>query len=273
MQDMSVIWLRAALVLYSLGLLHVLLTVLHRSRERVFQVAMTAFYTGVVLHLVSIVEHTVIVRHFPVNDFFESASVCAVLIAILFLLVHWRYQYQSLAVFTFPLVFVLTLVGELGVPVATWSSHEMRDAWLLVHIVLVLTGYAALLLTAVASIMYLLRERQLKTKKASGPLNWLPPLGTLDALMARAMSVGFVFITLSVIAGSTWASIESGARWIADPRIVISLFTWVLYLVIVFVRVTAGWRGRKAALMMIALVCCSAITWAAHTGLRTLLSK
>ena len=60
-----------------------------------------------------------------------------------------------------------------------------------------------------------------------------------------------------------------------DPgsRILISLFTWGLYLVIVFFRVTADGGGAKAAIMVIVLVGCSAITWAAHTGLRNLLSR
>ena len=91
--------------------------------------------------------------------------------------------------------------------------------------------------------------------------------------MSRALSIGFVFITLAVIAGIIWASIDVGPGWIGNPRIIISLFTWGLYLVIVFFRVTAGWRGRKAAIMVIVLVGCSAITWAAHTGLRNLLSR
>jgi ABC-type uncharacterized transport system permease subunit len=121
--------------------------------------------------------------------------------------------------------------------------------------------------------MYLVRERQLKNKQAGGTLRRLPPLGALDSLISRALSIGFVFITLAVVAGSTWASIESGTRWVRDPRIVISLFTWALYLVIVFVRMAAGWRGRKAAIMVLALVGCSAITWAAHTGLRSLLTQ
>ena len=41
----------------------------------------------------------------------------------------------------------------------------MRNAWLTVHIVLVLLGYAALLFTAVASLLYLFQERELKSKK------------------------------------------------------------------------------------------------------------
>jgi ABC-type transport system involved in cytochrome c biogenesis permease subunit len=87
------------------------------------------------------------------------------------------------------------------------------------------------------------------------------------------MGFGFVFITLGVIAGSTWASIESGTAWIKDPRIALAFITWGFYLTMVFLRATAGWRGRKAALMAVAVLCCSALTWAAHVGLRQMLAK
>ncbi|MGE5645008.1 MAG: inner membrane protein YpjD [Acidobacteriota bacterium] len=269
---MSVLWLRVAVVLYSLGLLHVMLTVIHRKRERVFRVAMAAFYAGVVVHVVSIVERTITASRLPANDFFESASLCALMIGLLFLFLYWRYGYESLAMFIFPLTFVLALVGELGTPVARWSGEGVRSAWLGVHVVLILVGYAALVVTAVTSIMYLIRERQIKTKKA-GALKNLPPLGTLDSLMSRALSIGFVFFTLAVIVASTWASIDVGPGWIRNPRIIVSLATWGLYLVVVFFRVTAGWRGRRAAIMVIALVGCSAITWVAHAGLLNLLSR
>jgi hypothetical protein len=39
----------------------------------------------------------------------------------------------------------------------------------------------------------------------------------------------------------------------------------------VFLRMSAGWRGRKAAVLAIAVLACSAATWAAHVGLRSLL--
>ena len=153
MHEMSVMWLRIAAVLYSLGLLHVLLTLIHRRRDRVFRVAIVAFYTGVVIHAVSIVEQTAAAGRIPANDFFQSASLCGLLCALLFLFLYWRYGYESLAVFVFPLVFVLALVGELGSPVASWADTRLRSAWLVVHVVLVLIGYAALLLTAVTSIL------------------------------------------------------------------------------------------------------------------------
>lgn len=269
---MGTIWLRVAAVLYSVGLLHAIVTVLSR-RARLFRPALAACCVGAVLHMVSLVEDGLAFQQFPAHDFYESASLCAFLIVLGFLLVYWRYQFESLSVFLFPLAFVLTLVGSLGSPISTWTNPTVRDAWLLVHVTLVLLGYAALLLMAAASLAYLIQERHLKSKKPRVFFDRLPPLGTLDELISRSMAIGFVLITLAVIAGSTWAFIESGTRWIREPKIAISLVTWGFYLAMVFLRVSAGWRGRKAAFMAITVLGCSALTWAAHAGLRDLLVK
>ena len=102
----------------------------------------------------------------PVENFYETLSLCAFLIALVFLFVEWRYHFASTSVALFPLVFLMTLVAAMEQPVATWPNVRVRDAWLIVHIVLVLAGYAALLLTAVASVFYLIQERRLKTKKS-----------------------------------------------------------------------------------------------------------
>ncbi len=269
---MSVIWLRAAAVGYSVGLAHAIAAILFGS-TRLFRPALGAFGVGVVLHTVSLVEEGIWLAHLPVNNFYESISLCAFVIAALFLFVHWRYQFESLGVFLFPLVFIMTLVGGLQGPGAAWSSEKVRDAWLMVHVLLVLVGYAALFIMAAASLVYLIQERHLKSKKTRVGFDRLPPLGTLDEVISRSMAIGFVLITLSVIAGSSWAFLESGTRWISEPKIAISLITWGFYLAMVFLRVSAGWRGRKAAFMAIAVVGCSALTWAAHAGLRNLLVR
>ena len=44
----------------------------------------------------------------------------------------------------------------------------------------------------------------------------------------------------------------------------VALFNWVLCLLMVILRISAGWRGRKAALMAVAIVAFSAASWAAH---------
>ncbi len=272
MYEMGVFWLRVATALYGVGLLHVMALLLRR-KSGFLKYALFAFLIGVVLHLVAIVELGMAIGHLPVDNFFESVAVCAFLIAVLFLFVYWRYDFASLSVCIFPLVFVMTQVGAMETPMLAWPSSNVRNAWLLLHVMMVLVGYAALLLTAVASVFYLIQERQLKSKKAVHLFKRLPPLGTLDNLITNSMGFGFVFITLGVVAGSAWAFIESGTGWIADPRIALAFITWGFYLIMVFLRASAGWRGRKAAVMAIAVLCCSAVTWAAHVGLRSMLSK
>ena len=272
MAEMSVIWLRVAAALYSLGLLHAILTLVRR-REHLFRVALGAFALGSVFHFVSIIEEGIVSHRCPITNIYETLSMCAFLVVVLYLFAHWRYKLESLSVFIFPLVFVAVLVATMGNPVSAWSSPIVRNTWLTVHIVLVLLGYAALLLTAVASLLYLFQERELKSKKPRNSYYRLPPLGTLDDVISKAMSIGFVLITLAVIAGSTWGFIELKSAWIGQPKIVISFVTWGIYMALVFLRTVAGWRGRKAAIMTLTVVGFAAITWAAHARLGNLLLK
>jgi ABC-type uncharacterized transport system permease subunit len=268
MQEMDVFWLRAAAALYSSGLFHSAYTVL-RKRTSIFQPILAIFCVATVLHMVSLVETTIRMRHFPANNFYQSLSLCAFVISASFLFVYWRYSFQGLSVFIFPLVFVMTLMGAMEGGTVSWSTPTVRGAWLTLHVALVLLGYAAMLLMAVASVLYLVQERQLKRKRPSVFFERLPPLGTLDNLITNTMSFGFVLITLGVITGSTWAYIEFGTRWIADPTIAISFITWFFYLAMVFLRWSAGWRGRKAAILALTVLICSAATWAAHAGIRS----
>ena len=272
MHEMGIFWLRVATALYAIGLIHAIIVVLRRNSE-VFQVALAGFCVGAVLHIVATVELTVAVGHLPLDNFYETSSFCALLIAISFLVVYWRYNFASLSIFIFPLVFLMAEIGAMEVPVASWPNPGIRRAWLIVHVFMILLGFAALLLTALASIFYLIQEKHLKKKKPARFFDRLPPLATLDNLITNSMGLGFVFITLGTIAGSAWAFIESGTRWIADPRIGIALFTWLFYLVMVFLRASAGWRGRKAAVMSLSVLGFAAMTWAAHVGLSRLLTK
>lgn len=266
MTESSVMWLRVAAALYAFGLVDAGL-LLTRGRDSFFRIAFAAFGLGGLFQLVSIVEQGIAGRQFPVGDIFQTISLCGFLITASFLFVYWRYRTASLSVFIFPLVFVLALVASLSQSFPKWSSPAVRNAWLIAHIVFILLGYAAVLFTAVAAVAYLFQEQELKRKKPRSFRLKLPPLGTLDDLISSSLSLGFVCITIGIVVGSVWACVEFGTRWIADPRIGISFVTWAIYLALIFFRTSAGWRGRKAALLAIAALFCSVITWVTHGGI------
>jgi len=269
---MSVLWLRTAAALYFCGLVYALVY-LFRKNTRLFHPALIAFAAGAVFHLVSLVELHAETGHLPLNNFYETSSACAFLIAVIFLAAYSYYRVAVFSVCLFPLVFFMTLIGATEFPVASWSNPQVRNIWLTVHIVTVLIGYASLVFSAVASIYYLLQERQLKRKSVSPSANRLPPLATLDRLISQSMNAGFVFITIGTVTGAVWAYIESGTRWITEPQIDFFLFTWAFYLAMIFLRVSAGWRGRRIAWLAVSVLGCSIITWATHFGLGSLLTR
>jgi ABC-type uncharacterized transport system permease subunit len=272
MADTSVFWLRVAAALYSLGLLHAILTLVRR-RQQIFRVALGAVALGAVFQFVSIVDDGLITGQCPITNFYQTLSMCAFLIVVLYLFVEWRYKFHSMSVFVCPLVFVMSLVATFGNPVGSWPNPVLGSAWLTAHIALALLGYASLALMALASLLYLAQERALKSKKPRRSYSWLPALGVLDDFIAKSMGAGFALITLAVITASTWAFIEHKTAWISQPGIAIAFFTWGVYLVLVCLRTTVGWRGRKAALMTIIVLGCSAATWVAHARLGALLGQ
>ena len=268
---MSRLWLGVALALYSLGLLHSVLTVARRQ-QRLFGVALGAISLGVVFHLVALVEAGLALGHFPVTSLQEAVSLFAFLIACAFLLVYWRYRFHSISVFVFPLVFVLTLTAVMDRGTYYWDLPLLRTTWLYLHVSLIVLGNTAFFLTFVAGVMYLIQERELKSKRPRAFYYRLPPLETIDDLAYRSLTIGFPFITLGIISGAFWASAVWGPSWPIDPKVSWSFATWLIYLLLLFARWTAGWRGRKAAYFAIAGFAAILVTWGTNSGLHSFVS-
>src|SRR5215469_6567033 len=107
----SIFWLRIAACFYAVGLVHSMLALV-RKRTGLYPLARGTFRIGAILHGVAIVDLGMATGHIPVDNFFQTLSLCAFLIAVLFLAVEWRYHFASTAVAHFPLVFLMTLVGD-----------------------------------------------------------------------------------------------------------------------------------------------------------------
>ena len=97
-----------------------------------------------------------------------------------------------------------------------------------------------------AAVMYLEKERRLKNKKAMLGKK-LPPLDSLDNAARRFLIAGFPLLTLGVATGTVWAKrLEWGAP-LEQLRIGLSYMSWLLFAVVLLLRVVSGWRGRRAA--------------------------
>jgi ABC-type transport system involved in cytochrome c biogenesis permease subunit len=193
----------------------------------------------------------------------NSESLLAFLIMAVFLLIYAIYKTTSPGIIVFPLVFVLTFVAATGQQPFLFTSNVAKKGWLFAHIALIFTGYAALILSFCASLLYLVQERSLKSKRA-GMLSRLPALETIDEIGYRSLLLGFPFMTLGLVAGVVVADSTYGTLNYLDPKIYLSLLMWAVYLVMLYTRWSSGWRGRRAALMATIAFVAAVIVWAAN---------
>lgn len=260
---MSLMWLRVALFFYGVGLLYALVA-LTRTTEILSKIALHATYLGMVFHFVSLAEAVLQTGQFATASIHNSESLLAFLIMVVFMLAYMVYKTTTPGIVVFPLVFLLTFVAATGEQPLVFTSIAVRRGWLALHILMIFTGYAALFLSFGCSILYLLQERALKAKSASGMFSRLPALQVIDDIGYRSLMLGFPFMTLGLIAGSIVAESAYGKVDLLDPKILLSVLMWAVYLLMVYTRLEAGWRGRRAAMLASVAFVTAIVAWIAN---------
>ena len=243
--------LRLALGLYFLGLTHSVLTVL-RKKETFFKPAAAAMAAGFFCHAASIGIHAYQLQSFPMTNVYESFSFFAALAVPVFFVVYRKYRMPSLGVFMFPMIFLMTFMANMGYDQSRVIPAELMSNWLYIHTPLVILGYVALFIAFSAAVLYLIQERELKSKSPRMFYNRFPSLEVCDDLAYKSLAVGFPLMTLGIISGVLWAHSANWAQWEFAPKIQGAFVTWLIYLLLIHYRLIAGWRGKKAAYLAIA---------------------
>jgi heme exporter protein C len=80
------------------------------------------------------------------------------------------------------------------------------------HVSAAWTGYLALFVAFLASLLYLLRRQR----------RW-------DRLALSSVEIGLIFVTEGIITGSIWAKATWGVWWTWEPRLTTSAVLWLIY--------------------------------------------
>jgi cytochrome c-type biogenesis protein CcsB len=243
--------LRLATTLY-LGATVAALASLVIRRELPRQAMPGLLVLGLLTHAGSIALHSVAVGHLAVTTLAEALSFLALLMVGLFLVVQLRRPLLALGAVVSPLAFGLALGADAVYQGVRPLPPALQSIWLPVHVVLAFLGDAIFALAFSASLLYLLQERRLKAHRGGRMLRGLPSLETLDRLNYTLLVWGLVLLTLGIVTGIVWAHSAWGPFWSRDPKLIFSLATWLIYVVLLQGRMSAGWRGRWAAQLTIA---------------------
>jgi cytochrome c-type biogenesis protein CcsB len=222
------------------------LAYLVQRHELVHRLAVLATLAGWAVHSVALIVRAVELGAPPFGSLPDALSLAVWVIVLLELLIEQRTGVRVLGAFVLPIVVVLIVNATTGSRPAALVP-ALAGAWVWVHIALAMVGIAAFVFNFVGALMYLLQERQLKTKRPGAFYYRLPALETLDRLTFRTLALGFPFLTVGLLLGALWARAAWGSALTFDPLAFFSIVSWVIYAGTLAGRAAGGWHGRRAA--------------------------
>jgi cytochrome c-type biogenesis protein CcsB len=222
-----------------------------RGKKNTSKVSLYLSIIGFVFHTVNIILRYIGGGHIPVASMHEATSFFSWSILILFFIHELRYKLGLLSSFIMPIVFLIMFSSSIFPREIKVLSPALQSYWFGIHVVLAFLGDAAFAMACGIGIMYLIQERNVKSKHLSILFQKLPSLQTLDELNYHLITLGFPLLTLAMITGVIWANSAWGTYWRWDPKEVWSLITWIIYAIVLHLRLTVGWRGKKAAILSI----------------------
>ena len=219
-------------------------------RQKVIRIAQALTILYFLILFAGVVTRGLSAGRVPWGNMYEFSITGALAFTLAYLVASLKFEVQWLGILiTFASLLTLgTAVTLLYVPSAPLVP-ALKSPWLVIHVAAAIISGGVFLLANCIAAAYLILE-QIEKKRAGARPEWavrLPKLETLDQLSYRLVALVFPLWTFAIIAGAIWAEAAWGRYWGWDPKETWSFITWVGYAAYLHARVTAGWRGRRAA--------------------------
>lgn len=191
----------------------------------------------------SLVFRAIETGHGPFSNQYEFAVAFGWGMIAAYVYFEHRYHVRTIALLILPITAAILLyamtVGDTAIPLVPALQNNLL---LTIHVVFAIISYGAFSVSFAASALYLIQPK--------GGRRGLPKPELLDEISYRAVIIGFPLDTMMVILGAVWADIAWGTYWSWDPKETASLLTWLIYGAYLHARVARGWRGRRAAWLL-----------------------
>ncbi|HTN72236.1 MAG TPA: cytochrome c biogenesis protein CcsA [Methylomirabilota bacterium] len=224
-------------------------------KDSVSKLSPVILFLGLAVQTIALAVHFLQTGYVGIAEFREALSFYSWLMVAGYLLVQLKYRLTVLGSIIAPLAFLMTLAAFAFGTDAGQLPPGLNTYWLPVHVTLAFLGNAAFALAFGVSLIYLLQEHHIKQKKMTSLMKRFPSLESLDRLNYVLLVWGFPLMTLGILSGSIWAGTHWGNYWSWDPRQISSAIAWIFYGALLHGRITAGLRGRKAALLTMVGFC------------------
>lgn len=207
---------------------------------------------GFLSHNGAIAFRWVATGHPPIIGDYENALAASWVIILIFLLVQYRFRgLRGLGVAVVPFCLLMLGYGVMRSPQLEPMTPPFQSNWLYIHITFAWLAYGSYAVAAGLAVLFLAKERQPHEESGGDFYHRLPSLEIVDELSYRFITFGFVADGIMLVAGAIWANSLWGSYWSWDPIQTWSLISWLIYGIYLHLRVTMGWRMKRAAWLAI----------------------
>lgn len=203
---------------------------------------------GLVVHFAALQIRARRIHAVPYRDLSDSMSFFAWMIAVAYVFLFFRHRERSTGPFLIPLVLLFQAIALLTRPATVPARKELSGALFAFHVTMAILGYAALSLSFILALLYLVQNRQLRQRRTGLLFSRLPALDVLDRMEHTAVAVGVSALAVSLTLGMVWAQRNWGTVW--DAKLGATLLVLVVYAVALF-SAPLGLKGKKTAFVSI----------------------
>ncbi len=186
-------------------------------------------FISVSFHIIYTVLRSIIFKHFPIASIFELLSILALAIILIYFYIEYKIGVKSTGFFVLIIVFLFQTLSSANITYSSEINPILRSSYVVIHSGFAAFGYSAFSIAALYGIMYLMLFYDIKSKHFGIIYKRLPSLEILDEMNYKASYIGFFFLTFSLIAGTIWLSKVVYEKSILDPKIIVALFTWIIF--------------------------------------------
>jgi cytochrome c-type biogenesis protein CcsB len=190
----------------------------------------------------------------PWGNMYEFSLASALVVTGAYVIAVWRRPVlRLLGVFVVvPVLLTLGLAVTVLYVDAGPLVPALKSYWLVIHVAAAIISGGVFTLGGAVTVLYLLQERWERRGTSNSLSRRLPESEQLDRTAYRLFAFVFPLWTFAIVAGAIWAENAWGRYWGWDPKETWAFVTWVVFAGYLHARATAGWKGRRAA--MIALL-------------------
>nr|YP_009945728.1 cytochrome c biogenesis protein [Flueggea virosa]QOE56279.1 cytochrome c biogenesis protein [Flueggea virosa]DAZ85476.1 TPA: CcsA [Flueggea virosa] len=224
--------------------------------------------------------------HLPLSDLYESLIFLSWGFSIIHMIPYFKKHKNYLNAITAPSAFFTQGFATSGLLTDIHQSEilvpALQSQWLMMHVSMMLLGYATLLCGSLLSVALLVitfrrvirivdksnnlltdsfsfGEIQDMTEKSNilrktyfiSSRNYyrFQLIEQLDHWGYRIISIGFIFLTIGILSGAVWANEAWGSYWNWDPKETWAFITWTIFAIYFHIRTNKIVEGLNSAIV------------------------